>query len=254
MLAMNWAEDKAPPELQQFDFMFLIALRDVEQDIPLEEVIIKQHQRLKVMKIPKEKVKLILDGATRSRVLLLLDGYDEYKKGTNTNIDDAISDTVGDCFILITSRPGDYMDKDDCDQMDGTIQIIGFSRQSIKECASKYLESKNKADELMKQTDKTDISELLRIPIILLMVCFLYYQNHALPSTKTDIVKKIIWMLIDRATLKHFGKKADETPNLEEMLNGLGQLSHEASQRYAKQLLIKKVRHMCNLISWNLVD
>ena len=206
MLAMDWAEDKAPPELQQFDFVFLIALRDVDQDITLEEVVIKQHQRLKVMKIPKEKVKLILEGATRSRVLLLFGGY-EYKKGTNTNIDDAISDTMGDCFILVTSRPGDYMDKDDCDQMDGEVQIIGLSRQSIKECASKYLESMNKADELMKQTDKRDISELLRIPIILLMVCFLYHKNHTLPNTKTDIVKKIIWMLIDRASLKHLGKR-----------------------------------------------
>ena len=32
MLAMDWAEDKAPPELQKFYFVFLITLRDVEQD------------------------------------------------------------------------------------------------------------------------------------------------------------------------------------------------------------------------------
>ena len=60
----------------------------------------------------------------------MFDGYDEYKKGTNTQIDDAISDTIGDCFILVTSRPGDYMNKDDSKQMDVEIHIVGLSQES----------------------------------------------------------------------------------------------------------------------------
>ena len=43
MFAMDWAEDKAAPELQQFDFVFLVALRDVDSDIPLENVVQQQH-------------------------------------------------------------------------------------------------------------------------------------------------------------------------------------------------------------------
>ena len=126
MLAMDWTEDKAPPQLQQFDFVFLITLRDVDSDISIEQLVIKQHKRLKAKKIAAEKVKSILEGTVRSKVLVMFDGYDEYKKGTNTDIDAAISDTIGDCFILVTSRPGDYMDKDDRNQMDGEIQILGL--------------------------------------------------------------------------------------------------------------------------------
>ena len=133
MLAIDWAEDKGPPELQQFDFVFFISLRDVDDNIPLEEVVIKQHGRFKVRKVPKEHVKAVLDGSSNNQVLLLFDGYDEYKKGTNSDIDKAITDTIGDCFLIITSRPGDYMDKTDQDQMDGEIKIKGLNPKQIKE-------------------------------------------------------------------------------------------------------------------------
>ena len=216
---MDWAENKAPPELQQFDFVFLITLRDIDSDIPVEQVVIKQHKRLKVKKIPAEKIKSILDGTVKRKVLLMFDGYDEYKKGTNADIDDAISDTMGDCFILVTSRPGDYMDKDDCDQMDGEIQIVGLSEESIKECASKYLESRDRAANLLEQSAKSQIKELLRTPIVLLMVCILYHEHQSLPSSKTDIVWKVIGMCMDRSTLKHLGKKSGEITDLDEMLD-----------------------------------
>ena len=41
MLDTDWAEDKAPPELQQFDFVFLITLRDVDSNIPIEQLVIQ---------------------------------------------------------------------------------------------------------------------------------------------------------------------------------------------------------------------
>ena len=239
---MDWAEDNAPPELQQFDFVFLIALRDVDSDIPIEQLVIKQHKRLKVKKIPAEKVKSILEGTVKHKVLLMFDGYDEYKKGTNTDIDDAISDTIGDCFIIITSRPGDFMKKDDQDQMDGEIQIVGLSQESIKECASKYLASGKRASNLMEQSKEAQIKELLRIPVVLLMVCILYHENQSLPSSKTDIVWKIIRMCMDRSTIKHLGKKSSEIADLDKILDTLGQLSWESLQKDTKKLLLRKVK------------
>ena len=67
MLALDWAEDKAPSELQKFDFIFLIALRNIDRDIPLEEVVIKQHGRFKARKVPKEHIKYILDGSIKAK-------------------------------------------------------------------------------------------------------------------------------------------------------------------------------------------
>ena len=39
-------------------------------------------------------------------MLLLLDGCDEYTEGTNKALDKAIESGIGNCFTILTSRPG----------------------------------------------------------------------------------------------------------------------------------------------------
>ena len=265
MLAMDWAEDDTAAEpitkrtsldsdskasLKNFDFVFLIQLSKVDSNIPLEEVIIQQHSRLKSKNVPKEQISAVLQ---RKKVLLLFDGYDEYKKGTNEAIDDAITNTIGNCFVIVTSRPGDYMEKSDVDKMDGEIQITGLSQENIEKCAIGYLQSllascsdkksvESACENLLELAEEVEIDELLRIPIILLMVCVLYSNEQSLPETKTGIVWAIIKMCMDRSTLRHLGKKSSQIENLDEMLFILGELSWLALQRKTKQLLISKVR------------
>ena len=172
MLVMDWAEGRVEQDVQrggdeperkqfkpeigllQFDFVFLIQLRYVSKNIPLERVIIQQHGRLKSRKAKEENLREILDGATGSKVLLLFDGYDEYKKGTNTDIDDAIADTIGDCFLIVTSRPGDYMKKVDRDQLDGEIIITGLSPENVQKCSAKYLGSLALSQSLLHKVEK----------------------------------------------------------------------------------------------------
>ena len=250
MMAMDWAEDDASGGLKDFDFVFLIQLSKVNSNIPLEEVIIQQHSRLKSKNVPKEQISEILQ---KKKVLLLFDGYDEYKKGTNSVIDDAITNTIGNCFVIVTSRPGDYMEQSDVNQMDGEIQITGLSRENIVKCATGYLQSllaldtdkksaKDACKNLIQLAKMVGIDELLRIPIILLMVCVLYSNEQSLPDTKTGIVWAIIRVCMDRSTLRLLGKKSSDIENLDEMLFILGELSWLALQRKTKQLLIKKVR------------
>ena len=235
MLAMDWAENKAPSELQQFDLVFLIALKNVSKNIPLEEIILQQNGRMRNMGVSKEKIKSLIQN---KKVLILLDGYDEYRKGTNTDIDNAITDSLGGCFILVTSRPGDYMKKSDKDQLDGEVQITGFSYEAIEECSTKYLGNKQRSDDFLEKCNKSAVDDLLRIPIVLLMLCVLYHANETLPRRKTDIVFGIIKMYINRAK-KRFPKIKD----FEEILFKLGKLSWEALQRNTKQLLISKHQH-----------
>ena len=247
---MDWAEGDATAGLKDFDFVFLIQLSRVDSNIPLEDVIIQQHIRLKSKHVPKEQISAILQ---QKKVLLLFDGYDEYKKGTNTAIDDAITNTIGNCFVIVTSRPGDYMEKSDVDQMDGEIQITGLSEENIEKCAIGYLQSllascsdKKSCEiaytQLIEKAREVGIDKLLRNPIIPLMVCVLYSNEQFLPDTTTSIVWAIIKMCIDRFTLKHLGKRSRDIENLDEMLFILGKLSWLALQRDTKQLLISKVR------------
>ena len=145
----------------------------------------------------KEQIKKFI---REKRVLILFDGYDEYRKGTNTDIDNAITDSLGSCFILVTSRPGDYMKKPDRDQMDGEVQITGFSDEAIRGMLNKISwDTEKRSDDFQHKCRRIrESDELLCIPIVLLMLCVLYYANETLPKRKTDIVFGIIKMYINR--------------------------------------------------------
>ena len=153
---------------------------------------------------------------------MLLDGYDEYKKGTNDDIDTAIEDTIGKCFLILTSRDGDYISKDILNKMDGEIEITGLSDENILHCATEYLESENIAKDLIEKSIIAGIQNLLYTPIFLLMVSILYYTKKKLPESLTQIVESIVYMFIDRSTVKHFGKKASEIIGLKHMLYKVG--------------------------------
>ena len=73
----------------------------------------------------------IVKGKTHAKVLLLLDGYDEYTPGVNKNIDHAISHGIGKCFLILTARPG-FLEKQVTDRFDKQLYIEGFSKENIK--------------------------------------------------------------------------------------------------------------------------
>ena len=217
MLASDWEEGTTDAEskLSQFAFTLLIELRKVNDNSTLEKIILKQHG-LMAKKIPESQIQSILEGEA-GRVLLLIDGYDEYRKGTNEGIDDAIKNGFGECFVILTSRDG-YIPQDILKEMDGEVEITGLSHKNILKCAAKYLESEERANDLIPQCKEIDIYDLLHVPIILLMVVVLYYKTNKLPTSQTEIVKSIIFMCMDRSAKKHFNKKAKDIEGFEEML------------------------------------
>ena len=121
-------------DLVPFDLVFLIRLRYVKKGQSLVEIIKKQHDGIE--QVSPEHLQSILMGETTLKVLLMLDGYDEYKPGTNAQIDKAIESTIGNCFLILTSGVGDYLNKPIRDKMDGEIIIEGFSKEKLKSAAS----------------------------------------------------------------------------------------------------------------------
>ncbi len=243
MLALDWAED-AHQDLQQFQYVFLILLRHVEGNEPLEEIIIQQHGRLKTQNVSLSEVKAILQGETNSNILLIFDGYDEYTIGTNEDIDDILEHGKDYCLILVSSRSGDFLHPIKT-SMDEEVKITGFSRENIVKCAEQYLGSKQSCNDFLSQAEQADIHDvyngLLHVPIILLMACAVFVENKSLPSRRTDIFKHVVHMCISRTTLKTMGKTASEVENLHKLMLMLGKLAWEALNRESKQLLLYKV-------------
>ena len=180
----------------------------------------------------------ILKGETNHNVLLLLDGYDEYKAGTNQDIDKLVNQGIGNRMAVLTSRPG-YLNKQTRDRFDGEITIEGFSEENIKLCSSKYLGSEEKSDKLLQQVKDDGIDDLLRVPIILLMACVVYDEKQMLPNRKTELVKVLYEMCMNRTTLKSFSGKSQEIESIEMIL--LGNISWQSLQNDINQLLINKV-------------
>ena len=106
-------------------------------------------------------------------MLLLLDGYDEYTPGTNKELDRAIERTLGKCLLILTSRPQDGTDftRKIRNKMDGEVVIEGFSEENMVKCCCLFLGNQEKCEKFLKEAErKTGLRELLKVPILLLMV------------------------------------------------------------------------------------
>ena len=213
----------------------------------LAELIIKQHGKLEGTDC--ELINSILRGKTNHRVLLLLDGYDEYKPGINSDVDRAIEYSIGNCFLILTSRPGrpseheTFISKEIRDKMDGEIIIEGFTEESVYTCGTKYLENGKKCQQMIKQAKEAGVYPLLRVPIVLLMICVVFSLNNSLPETRTGLYEMIFEMTIETTALKTFSPSlyADVKDFLDSLLYALGELSWKSLQSEVQQLLLKKV-------------
>ena len=220
----------------------------MNRNCSLVNLIIAEHEHLRDS--DTNFLKSLLNGQTNHKVLLLLDGYDEYTSGTNSHIDKAIQSGVGKCFIILTSRPEHdskveekkFVPRDIRNKMDGEVIIEGFSDENIRNCSTKYFDSEDRSEEMLKMAKESNIYNLLSVPIILLMICVLYNKHGKLPQSRTEIFQLIYKRIVDRSTLKYFGCKGVELDNFNNMLSILGKFAWEALQDNVRQLLLKKVQ------------
>ena len=228
-----------------FNFVFLLPLRNVDENCSLAQLLVNEHE---LDDADIELVDDVIRGKTKYTTLLLLDGYDEYTPGTNTELDRVIEKTIGKCFVILTSRPKEGKDFTGKirNKMDGEVVIEGFSKENIKKCCSQYLGSDREADRLLEAARaNARIYELLKVPIILLITSVLYneHEKKSLPEGRTKLYEDLFEILMDRFMLKpnNFGCYSSEVPNLKDMLQTLGKFSWEALQTDVKQLLMSKV-------------
>ena len=231
--------------MNRFDFVFLLRLCYADKTSSLAELIVKQHEKLEESNI--KHIEAILKGKTKHRVLLIMDGYDEYKPGTNKDIDRAIESSIGNCFLILTSRPdlpskdGHYVSKEIRDRTDGEVIIEGFTEDSIQKCSAQYLENEIQSTVMLQQASDAGIDTLLKVPIVLLMMCVLFSEQNSLPETRTKIVQLIFELSIDRTILKQFQPQVRNL--LDDLMFTLGEISWKALQSDVQQLLLSKVMY-----------
>ena len=227
-LALDWAEANVA-ELNKFQFVFYIAMKHVKDNSSIENIIIAQHSGLEANKVQPAEIKSILEGD--NKVLLLIDGHDEYKCGINSDIDRAIERrSLWKGWIILTSR------KTEAKDMDAEIEILGFMDENVVKYIELFLGDTLKTAQLLEETASKGLclsnghggynfnSSLLTIPLLLHMMCVLFISNTmTLPKTTTGIMKAVVDRCIDREAIRAKGQKAVDSAK--RALHNLGKLA-----------------------------
>ena len=237
-LALSWADGSAD-ELKRFDFIFHISLKNVHPVQPIENIIIEQHRGLSGNDVQPGEIKNIIEGNANNNVLVILDGHDEYKNGTNAYIDKTITkEHLRNCCVILTSRETKDLPAIR-EYIDIEAEITGFDPERAEEYVTKYLGSQEKCDELMHVARESKIMHfdhdseelvnenfgILRIPILLHMICVLFLRRVSLPSTKTGILSTIVRRCPDWDEIRRTGRRTEK--DIEDALCRLGKLALE---------------------------
>ena len=240
--AISWAKSSAD-ELQDIDFVFYIALKAVKSNDDIEKIVIAQHKGLKGNNVQPDEIRRLLHNFTKQRIAILLDGYDEYRPGTNDDIDKVITkDYLWNCTVLVTSRDTKGL-RELRNSMDTEIEIIGFDKEGVEDYATKFLGGPEESDELLANAEACDINNrlvnygILHIPIFLHMICSLFKSGILIMKGKVAVISAIVERCLNYESIRKTEKK--RMNDGAKVITNLGQLALKGLQK--EQFVFKEV-------------
>ena len=167
----------------------------------------------------------------QEKVLLILDGYDEYSGGKSSLIHEIWRGSqLRDCCVMITTRPV----KEDELRVPSHAQfeLNGFdSWEQKKQFASKILSDEEDVEGLLEYLRKHDLVEMAEIPLLLLMLCLLWKKKKPqLPTSRGEIYVEFIQTLLDHMAIKDSDNVATDKSidEYQEELSKIGKLAFDA--------------------------
>ena len=229
--AYDWS--KALTEiLKNFFVLILIKLRDVSDVGNIRDV-------LRASKLLASDGPISVDSLydyiinNQDKVLLILDGYDEYSFAEEHSpiLEIWKGEQLRDCHVIVTTR------QLKCDELRGPshvqLEIQGFKSRERKETfARKFLAGGDDLDEFMSYLEEKDLLDMAEIPLLLLMLCILWKEKHheGLLKSRADIFTQFIQTMLD-----HKGESQQPMPfqkvtstEAREDLSNLGKVAFEA--------------------------
>ena len=225
--------------LRQFDFIFLIALEQVQKACSLAELVIEQ---MGLKRTAQHNLQAILEGKANCKVLLILDGYDKYISGTNKNIDIIIETGLKSGSVIITCSYGEYLHTQVQKQMDAVVDIKGFTGLNFGRWGELYLGSTTRWKDMFQHyKDLLHHSVAFVRPIFTLMASVIYIEKNISLKTETEVLCTVLEMILIRASEKSFDCPPSELKDLETWLKILGEMSWKSLQKDVRQHLLDKV-------------
>ena len=228
-VAVDWANGKKEI-LKKFALLLLIRLRDV-CDSPDLCTMLKTTELLSADNPMAVNNLCEYVRQNQEKVLLILDGYDEYSGGKSSLIHQIWRGSqLRDCCVMITTRPV----KEDELRVPSHAQfeLNGFdSWEQKKQFASKILPDEEDVKGLLEYLEEHDLEEMAEIPLLLLMLCLLWKEKkHQLPTSRADIYVEFIQTLLDHMATKDSdnGATDESIDKYQEELSKLGKIAFDA--------------------------
>ena len=184
--------------LKNFELVVAVNLKEVSKCQSLIDVITQSNVFAKEDKYMTEDLLGYITN-NQEKVLLIFDGYDEYRCGRESEIYEIFSGkSLRSCSVLLTTRISK------ADELRGGedlhAEITGFSKLDRRDFMRRFLNS----EEVSKLEDhlcERKLGELAKVPLLLLFFSILWRegQSKSFPKSKTMLYIKIVQFILNHS-------------------------------------------------------
>ena len=229
-LLVDWVEvnkgtgDEQAAVLKNFELVVAVNLKEVSKCQSLKDVIRLSNVFAKEDKYMTEGLVDYISN-NQEKVLLIFDGYDEYRCGRNSEIYEIFSgNSLRSCCVLITTRISK------ADELRGGedlhAEITGFSKVDRIDFMLRFLNSEE-VRKLENHLYERKLNELAKVPLLLLFLCTLWKkgQSKQFQKTKTKLYMDIIEFVLNHSHSKQSPPHYVEVTSFKEILSEIGKVA-----------------------------
>ena len=234
-LAVDWAEhntgeacDQRRDALGNFYIVVVIKLREVSHCSSLRDAFRSSYIfPLEDGRQLDDLLDYILNN--QEKVLLVFDGYDEYRCGCNSELYQIFrGNSLRNCCVMVTSRlskAGDLLE-----YADVRAEITGFNLEDRKLFMKRILGTEEEAKRLYAHLETCNLVDEARVPILLLFFSTLWKtgKSSSFSRKRTELYVAIVQCILDygegRCSPPRFGKVDDYT----DILAAIGEVALES--------------------------
>ena len=229
-LLVDWVDvqketgDEETAVLKNFELVVAVNLKEVSKCQSLTDII-----RLSGVFAKEDKYMTegLVDYITNNqeKVLLIFDGYDEYRCGRNSEIYDIfMGNSLRECCVLITTRISK------ADELSGSedlsVEITGFQEPDMRDFMARFLPKKEvfKLENILRERK---LLELAKVPLLLLFFCTLWKEGQLkhFAETKTKLYMGIIQFILNHSHRKQSPPQYVEVQSFKAVLSEIGKIA-----------------------------
>ena len=222
-LLVDWVDEQATV-LKNFELVVAVNLKEVSKCQSLKDVIRLSNVFAKEDKYMTEGLVDYISN-NQEKVLLIFDGYDEYRSGRYSEIYEIFSgNSLRNLCVLITTRISK------ADELRGGedlhAEIKGFTEVDRQDFMRRFLNSEE-VSELEDLLHKRKLGELAKVPLLLLFFCTLWKkgQSKHFPKTKTTLYMDIIEFVLNHSHSKQSSPRYVEVASFKDILSEMGKVA-----------------------------